>query len=179
MDQRVPTNFSLPKKIIVKPISGLELRYRDSLNTILIVFSVQVFPPSQKITIPKYEIVSLSLAETQNFFLILPIKKISICTDMFSERIFVVFLLLLLAHINCLMTRFFSLVKIEVSSFQQYIVFLSVRLYTKSCFILCLQKQLSEVFYKKGVLRNFAKLIGKHLCQSIFFNNIAGLVSIW
>ena len=126
MDQRVPTNFSLPKKIIVKPISGLELRYRDSLNTILIVFSVQVFPPSQKITIPKYEIVSLSLAETQNSFLILPIKKISICIDMFSERIFVVFLLLLLAHINCLMTRFFSLVKIEVSSFQQYIAFLSV-----------------------------------------------------
>ena len=138
---------------------------------------MQVFPPSQKITIPKHEIVSLSSAETQNFFLILPIKTISICIDMFSERIFVVFLLLLLAHINCLMTRFFSLVKIEVSSFQQYIVFLSVRLYTKSCFILCLQKQLSEVFYKKGVLRNFVKLIGKHLCQSIFFNKTAGLVS--
>ena len=26
-----------------------------------------------------------------------------------------------------------------------------------------------EVFCKKGVLRNFAKLTGKHLCQSLFF----------
>ena len=28
---------------------------------------------------------------------------------------------------------------------------------------------------KKGVLRNFAKLTGKHLCQSLFFNRVAGL----
>ena len=28
---------------------------------------------------------------------------------------------------------------------------------------------------KKGVLRNFAKLIAKHLCQSLFFNKVAGL----
>ena len=27
-----------------------------------------------------------------------------------------------------------------------------------------------EVLYKKGVLRNFAKFTGKHLCQSLFFN---------
>ena len=26
---------------------------------------------------------------------------------------------------------------------------------------------------KKGVLRNFAKFIGKHLCQSLFFNEVA------
>ena len=32
-----------------------------------------------------------------------------------------------------------------------------------------------EVFYKKGVLRNFAKLTGKHLCQGLFFNKVAGL----
>ena len=31
-----------------------------------------------------------------------------------------------------------------------------------------------EVFCKKGVLRNFAKFIGKHLCQSLFFNKVAG-----
>ena len=30
-----------------------------------------------------------------------------------------------------------------------------------------------EVFYKKGVPRNFAKFIGKHLCQSTFFNKVA------
>ena len=31
------------------------------------------------------------------------------------------------------------------------------------------------VLYKKGVLRNFAKLTGKHLCKSLLFNNVAGL----
>ena len=28
---------------------------------------------------------------------------------------------------------------------------------------------------KKGVLRNFAKFWGKHLCQCLFFNKVAGL----
>ena len=28
---------------------------------------------------------------------------------------------------------------------------------------------------KKGVLRNFAKFTGKHLCQSLFFNKVADL----
>ena len=32
-----------------------------------------------------------------------------------------------------------------------------------------------EVFCKKGVLRNFTKFTGKHLCQSVFFNKVAGL----
>ena len=32
-----------------------------------------------------------------------------------------------------------------------------------------------EVFDKKGVLRNFIKFTGKHLCQSLFFNRVAGL----
>ena len=32
-----------------------------------------------------------------------------------------------------------------------------------------------EVFCKKDVLRNFAKFKGKHLCQSPFFNKVAGL----
>ena len=31
-----------------------------------------------------------------------------------------------------------------------------------------------EVFSKKGVLRNFAKFTGKHLCQRLFFNKVAG-----
>ena len=33
----------------------------------------------------------------------------------------------------------------------------------------------SDVFCKKGDLRNFAKFIGKHLCQSLYFNEAAGL----
>ena len=32
-----------------------------------------------------------------------------------------------------------------------------------------------DVFCQKGVLRNFAKFTGKHLCQSLFFNKVAGL----
>ena len=32
-----------------------------------------------------------------------------------------------------------------------------------------------EVFCEKDVLRNFAKFTGIHLCQSIFFNKVAGL----
>ena len=32
-----------------------------------------------------------------------------------------------------------------------------------------------KVFCKKGVLRNFAKFTGKHLCESLFFNKVAGL----
>ena len=36
-------------------------------------------------------------------------------------------------------------------------------------------KQPPEVFCKKGVLRNFAKFKGKHLCQRLFFNKVAGL----
>ena len=34
-----------------------------------------------------------------------------------------------------------------------------------------------EVFCKRGVLRIFAKLTGKHLCRSLFFNKVAGLRS--
>ena len=32
-----------------------------------------------------------------------------------------------------------------------------------------------EMSCKKGVLRNFVKFTGKHLCQGLFFNNVAGL----
>ena len=32
-----------------------------------------------------------------------------------------------------------------------------------------------EVFCKKGVFRKFTKFTGKLLCQSLFFNKIAGL----
>ena len=29
------------------------------------------------------------------------------------------------------------------------------------------------MFYKKGVLRNFVKFTGRHLCQSLYFNKVA------
>ena len=38
-----------------------------------------------------------------------------------------------------------------------------------------------EVFCKKGVLKNFAKFTGKHLCKRLFFNKVAGSLkkSLW
>ena len=32
-----------------------------------------------------------------------------------------------------------------------------------------------RVLFKKGVLENFARFTGKHLCHSLFFNKVAGL----
>ena len=32
-----------------------------------------------------------------------------------------------------------------------------------------------EVFFQKGILRNFAKFPGEHLCQSLFFKKVVGL----
>ena len=31
-----------------------------------------------------------------------------------------------------------------------------------------------DVFCKKGVLRNFGKFTGKHSCQRLYFNKVAG-----
>ena len=39
------------------------------------------------------------------------------------------------------------------------------------------QKQPPEVFYKKGVLGNFTKFTGKHLCQGLFFNKVVKVLS--
>ena len=30
---------------------------------------------------------------------------------------------------------------------------------------------------KKGILKNFAKFTGKHMCHSLILNNVAGLMS--
>ena len=37
------------------------------------------------------------------------------------------------------------------------------------------QKQPPRCSVRKGVLRNFTKFTGKHLCQNFFFNNVVGL----
>ena len=41
--------------------------------------------------------------------------------------------------------------------------------------MMTLRSSRPEVFCKNGVFRNFAKFTGKHLCQSFFFNKVAGL----
>ena len=37
------------------------------------------------------------------------------------------------------------------------------------------RRLVQKLFFIKGVLKNFAKFTGKHLCQSLSFNKIAGL----
>ena len=43
------------------------------------------------------------------------------------------------------------------------------------CNIFCFRSSPPELFFKKGLLRNFAKFRGKLLCQVVFFNKVAGL----
>ena len=40
-----------------------------------------------------------------------------------------------------------------------------------------LQMQPPEVFCKKGVLRNFKRFTGKHVCQNLFFNKVVGCLA--
>ena len=42
-------------------------------------------------------------------------------------------------------------------------------------FIYAFRSSRPELFCKKGVLKDFTKFTGKHLCQSLFFNKVAGL----
>ena len=53
-------------------------------------------------------------------------------------------------------------------------LFDSVYLNTKKNIEIFVRSSRPEVFYKKGVLRNFAKFIGKHVCQSLFSNKVVG-----
>ena len=49
---------------------------------------------------------------------------------------------------------------------------------TKKCLAILIENFRSsrpKMFCKKGVLKNFAKFTGKHLCQSLFFNKVVGL----
>ena len=53
--------------------------------------------------------------------------------------------------------------------------YLEIFILSKKCFVGFPQKQPPDVFCKKGVLGNLAKFTGKHLCQRLFFNKLAGL----
>ena len=55
---------------------------------------------------------------------------------------------------------------VPLSTVLTYQLYEKIHLYSSSC---------PEVFSKKGVLRNFAKFAGKHLCQGLFFNDGVGL----
>ena len=42
------------------------------------------------------------------------------------------------------------------------------------CQSIQLRSSHAKVFCKRGILRNFTKFFGKHLCQGLFFNKVAG-----
>ena len=83
--------------------------------------------------------------------------------------------------VSLLLTYFTPCSKVSIVNFEQVNVgweesiityfFTSLSLLNKNS----LQKQPPEVFWKKGVPRNFAKFIGKHLSPSLFLNKVAGL----
>ena len=60
-----------------------------------------------------------------------------------------------------------------------YMIMASVmkRLNATNCFLLNLGAVVQRLFCTKGVLRNFTKFTGKHQCQSLFLNKVAGLMS--
>ena len=60
---------------------------------------------------------------------------------------------------------------INQATMQSYCSFFTFMTYF---FFIKFQKQPPEVFCKKGVLRNLTTFTGKHLCQSLFFDKVAG-----
>ena len=73
--------------------------------------------------------------------------------------------------------------KFRVPSFQDRVKTAIIRLFLKILFlktniidsVSIFRSSRAEVFCKKGVVRNSAKLTGKQLRQSLFFNKVAGL----
>ena len=88
-------------------ISVNELTYRDLENTIQFSFlAIQFFPPTQKITIPKYHSFFFHKPRIKaKLFLAVTVKNdFNTVMSFFMKAV----LLLLNVHVNCLDTRFFS-----------------------------------------------------------------------
>ena len=73
--------------------------------------------------------------------------------------------------------RYCILVKIYIFSWDNIVFLCAISLLPekKTLFFLSSRSSRPEVFCKNSVPRNFTKLAGKHLRQSLFFNNVAGL----
>ena len=85
-----------------------------------------------------------------------------------------------ISHINFLSNSFSGhpislscLMSIKITSWKLFEIYLKYTLVQLRWYILRSSYQRCSI--KKGVLRNFAKFTGKHLCQSLFFNKVAGL----
>ena len=71
----------------------------------------------------------------------------------------------------------------EKQDFERFLIFFNMKMSAKSNKVelsdelidMWKEEQSPEVLCKKGVLRNFAKFTGKHLCQSLYFDKVADL----
>ena len=73
-------------------------------------------------------------------------------------------------------TKWLNTLKVYLSSFD-YFAGLALKGLTQKNWRLqycrlCLRSSHQKCSLKKGVLENFAKFIGKHLCQGLFFNKV-------
>ena len=64
----------------------------------------------------------------------------------------------------------------RITNTRRLFYFLSSKVWLHTFEFVCCVHRSSHQRYsvKKGVLRNFAKFTGKHLCQSLFFNKVGG-----
>ena len=71
--------------------------------------------------------------------------------------------------------RYKILLKYQLAVFSyrnaKFFVILKIEMF---CHLLSTRSSRLDVFCEKGVYRNLAKFTGKHLCQSLFFNTVAG-----
>ena len=111
--------------------TGFELMYGDSGNTMhCSFFTIQFFPPTQKITMPRKVSVSYKYKILK--------KKIFLAVQ-FKNNFNMMRISFLLRQLCwcCLDIKLFSLILFEVSfcnSFQLYVLFLSMHWYTEDCF---------------------------------------------
>ena len=76
----------------------------------------------------------------------------------------------LLIWFNILIQTYLTIVTKRNNCCNRIVLFIKKKLFLKKS---ASRNSHPEVFYKKGVLRNFEKFTGKHLCQSLFFDKVA------
>ena len=73
------------------------------------------------------------------------------------------------------MLGFSSLLFFEIEQLQNFPINIFVNLEYFLKILMATEAVLQRCSIRKGVLRNFAKFPGKHLCQSLFFDKVSSL----
>ena len=156
-------NFSSYLYSVLSYLYSVNLLYIHSVLSNL--HSVNYIQSSYIYSVPSY----LYLVSLYIFSLILHV---------FSR---ILFIYIQSSNIHSVKLYIFSPILYYMYSVSSYIfsliLFMFSQLICIHSYLICIQFRRSrpEVFCKKGVLRNFAKFTGKHLCQGLFLNRVAGL----